>query len=107
MGDYIRGAWAAFAKDPVQGLTKYGGGWPQYSPQTNSLIRLAYNNQTGINVAMGDAYDLGCIIPPFIGGSGSNGTIVPPPTVPSGAGKFGFGSLLAFAVPAFAMALLT
>ena len=57
---YMRGAWAAFAKDPVNGLNSYQGGWPQYNPTGNTLIRLAYNNQTGTNLAMPVLYDAAC-----------------------------------------------
>lgn len=35
-------AWAVFADDPVNGLTKFG--WPEYDPDSDSLILLAYNN---------------------------------------------------------------
>jgi cholinesterase len=58
---YIQGAWAAFAKAPLTGLTKYRGGWPQYSPFEPSLIRLAYNNVTGTNVASSGIYDEACL----------------------------------------------
>jgi len=59
IGKYFRGAWATFAKDPTNGLTKYG--WPQYSPNTSTLIRIAYNNQTGPNLATGNMYDVDCL----------------------------------------------
>ncbi|KAH8200712.1 hypothetical protein TruAng_005101 [Truncatella angustata] len=52
---YIRGAWAAFAKDPEKGLLSYGDGWPQYSADGQTLIKLAYNNQTGPNLDTGNA----------------------------------------------------
>lgn len=58
IGKYMRGAWAAFAKDPENGLTNYG--WPKYEPEKDTLIRLAYNNQTGINVANPSLYDADC-----------------------------------------------
>ncbi|KAJ8064694.1 hypothetical protein OCU04_007015 [Sclerotinia nivalis] len=58
IGKYMRGAWAAFAKDPENGLTNYG--WPKYEPGKDTLIRLAYNNQTGINVANTSLYDADC-----------------------------------------------
>jgi cholinesterase len=60
IGNYIRGAWAAFAKDPVNGLNSYQGGWPKYNPTGNTLIRLAYNNVTGTNLAMPILYDGSC-----------------------------------------------
>lgn len=58
---YIQGAWGAFAKSPADGLTKYGGGWPQYSPFEPTLIRLAYRNVTGTNVASSGIYDSPCL----------------------------------------------
>jgi cholinesterase len=57
-GSYMRGAWATFAKDPVNGLTTYGGGWPTYSPSENTLIQLAFQNMTGTNLAPGNMYDM-------------------------------------------------
>ena len=60
IGQYMRGAWAAFAKDPVNGLSDYGGGWPRYSTGGQTLIRLAFNNMTGTNLAAGNQYDSGC-----------------------------------------------
>ena len=58
---YIQGAWAAFAKNASDGLKTYRGGWPQYSPFEPTLIRLAYNNVTGTNVALPDIYDATCL----------------------------------------------
>ena len=60
IGSYMRGAWAAFAKDPVNGLKTYEGGWPQYQAGNETLIRLAYNNLTGPNPALPYMYDAGC-----------------------------------------------
>ncbi len=58
---YIQGAWAAFAENPKTGLKHYKGGWPQYSPFNPTLIRLAYNNVTGPNVALPEIYDSTCV----------------------------------------------
>jgi carboxylesterase type B len=52
--------WAAFAKDPVNGLNSYQGGWPKYLPSGNTLVRLAYNNVTGTNLADPMLYDAAC-----------------------------------------------
>ena len=57
---YIQGAWATFAKDPVLGLTTYGGGWPTYDPTEETLVRLAYDNLVGTNLAFPNLYDAGC-----------------------------------------------
>jgi hypothetical protein len=51
----MRAAWAAFAKDPVNGLTNYGS--PTYNTSEDSLIRLAYDNITGPNIINPYAYD--------------------------------------------------
>lgn len=59
-GKYVRGAWAAFAKDPKEGLKSYEDGWPLYNPTEDTLVRLAYNNQTGANLARPYQYDKGC-----------------------------------------------
>ncbi|KAG4435350.1 hypothetical protein IFR05_009173 [Cadophora sp. M221] len=72
IGSYIRGAWATFAKNPADGLSSYEGGWPQYVPGENTLVRLAYQNMTGANLALGTMYDGGCKTN-FAGGNGTAG----------------------------------
>lgn len=61
IGSYLRGAWATFAKDPVNGLKSYSGGnvtgWPTYNPYGNTLIRLGFANLTGPNLAPSEMYD--------------------------------------------------
>lgn len=59
IANYMRGAWAAFAKDPVKGLTTYG--WPSYNTSADSLVRLAYNNITGTNAVNPYMYDANCV----------------------------------------------
>lgn len=54
----MQGAWAAFARDPAGGLTKYG--WPEYNPNTNSLIRLAYNNSPTAEFVSPSLYFAAC-----------------------------------------------
>ncbi|KAI1867813.1 uncharacterized protein JN550_006954 [Neoarthrinium moseri] len=63
IANYIRGAWVAFAKDSVNGLRTYGSGWPQYSTNGDTLVRLAFNNVTGTNLVAGNTYDIEC--PPY------------------------------------------
>ena len=75
IGTYLRGAWAAFAKDPTNGLKNYGGGWPTYVPGQETLIRLAYQNMTGTNVALSSTYDTFCNSTfPVKGSAAGNGT---------------------------------
>ncbi|TAQ85359.1 hypothetical protein B7494_g6327 [Chlorociboria aeruginascens] len=62
IGSYLRGAWAAFAKDPVAGLLTYEDGWPQFNPSTDSLVRLGYNNQTGANLVNSFDSDAPCLL---------------------------------------------
>lgn len=61
IANYMRGAWATFAKNPTKGLSTYGGGWPTYNASGETLIRLAYNNVTGTNLALPSLYDALCI----------------------------------------------
>jgi cholinesterase len=88
IGRYLRGAWAAFAKDPREGLRNYGGGWPEYGEGEESLVRLAWGNQTGTNAVSPQLYDTGCGI-----GGGSDGdastssTALPTEVQASGTGK--------------------
>ncbi|KAM0319905.1 hypothetical protein ACHAPQ_010180, partial [Fusarium lateritium] len=58
VGDYIRGAWAAFAKDPKEGLLSYKEGWPKYLSIRETLVRLAFDNQSGRNLVQGNTYDM-------------------------------------------------
>lgn len=60
VADYVQGAWVTFAKDPVNGLGSYEGGWPLYNPAEETLIRLAYDNSVGTNLALPDLYDAEC-----------------------------------------------
>lgn len=61
MGKYMCGVWAAFAKDPTNGLSTYEDGWPIYNTSTETLIRPAYNNVTGTNLALPSLNDGLCI----------------------------------------------
>ncbi|KAN0100012.1 cholinesterase [Hyaloscypha variabilis] len=61
IANYMRGAWATFAKDPTKGLSTYGDGWPTYNASIETLVRLAYNNITGTNLAFPSLYDALCI----------------------------------------------
>jgi len=72
LGNYMRGAWAAFAKNPTSGLTSYG--WPMYDPSMDTLIRLGYNNTVGVNTINPKRYDADCI---FINAQSSNGSSYP------------------------------
>lgn len=60
VGDYLRGAWIAFAKNSTGGLLEYADGWPLYEPTEPTLIRLAYENRIGNNLTNGNAYDAPC-----------------------------------------------
>ena len=78
VGSYLRGAWAAFAKDPVTGLGKGNYSWPYYAPGNDTLVRLAYGGLSGSNLAGATSYDIGCastfpVIPAGSGTSGSGG----------------------------------
>ncbi|KAI4595730.1 hypothetical protein KJ359_006721 [Pestalotiopsis sp. 9143b] len=67
IGRYMRGAWAAFAKDPVAGLSDYDE-WPRYKPNGTTLIKLAHGKDPekngtwdGFNSAPSRAYDTDCV----------------------------------------------
>ncbi|EFQ35165.1 carboxylesterase [Colletotrichum graminicola M1.001] len=60
VGKYMRGAWAAFAKDTQSGLLNYNGQWPMYQINGATLNRISFENQTGTNLALGDSYDGYC-----------------------------------------------
>ncbi|CAL3969340.1 hypothetical protein PZA11_006090 [Diplocarpon coronariae] len=81
IGNYMRGAWAAFAKDPSNGLTKYG--WPRYDTSQDSLVRLAYDNITGPNLINPYRYDADCV---FVNVSSTDSTVATPELPDLGAG---------------------
>ena len=60
IGSYLRAAWATFAKDSYKDLLTFQGGWPQYSANGRSLVRLGLNNLTDPNLAPGAMYDTDC-----------------------------------------------
>ncbi|AEO59337.1 hypothetical protein MYCTH_51856 [Thermothelomyces thermophilus ATCC 42464] len=63
VGRYMRGAWAAFARDPVRGLEREGKGkkgWPRYVAGKRTLIRLGWKGRAGASLARGDFYDDDC-----------------------------------------------
>ncbi|CZT49302.1 related to acetylcholinesterase precursor [Rhynchosporium secalis] len=58
IGAYMQGAWAAYVKDPEDGLKRYG--WPKYDPKSKTLIRLGFENRTSTNLASPADYDFSC-----------------------------------------------
>jgi len=58
----MQGAWAAFARDPWNGLSAYKGGWPAYdvNGERETLVRLAWEGHVGANLAVPGLYDQGC-----------------------------------------------
>jgi cholinesterase len=76
---YMRGAWAKFAKDPINGLSSYG--WPKYVPSDKTLVQLAINNMTGTNLAYAGMYDGVCDTSTSMNGSVSEirGNTTSPP----------------------------
>ncbi|KAI1334473.1 cholinesterase precursor [Xylariaceae sp. FL0016] len=55
---YIMGAWAAFGRDPTQGLSAYG--WPSYMANTSSLALLGLGNQSTPTFTSPEVYDSDC-----------------------------------------------
>lgn len=55
---YLRGAWAAFARDPRRGLADYG--WPVYSPGEETLVELGGRDGVNASFVRGDEYDQNC-----------------------------------------------
>lgn len=55
---YMQGAWAAFGRDPHNGLSKYG--WPRYNPSTSSLVLLAPDNKATSEIVDPAVYDESC-----------------------------------------------
>jgi hypothetical protein len=51
-------AWATFAKDPQNGLTRLG--WPKYDPLGKTLILLGENNSPGVTFGSPIEYDRFC-----------------------------------------------
>ncbi|KAF1995168.1 cholinesterase precursor [Amniculicola lignicola CBS 123094] len=55
---YMMGAWAAFGRDPQNGLTSYG--WPAYSVDGNTLVELALDNSPAPSFVAPSIYDSPC-----------------------------------------------
>ncbi|KAH9845379.1 acetylcholinesterase precursor [Teratosphaeria destructans] len=55
MGKYLRGAFAAFAADPVAGLTKYG--WKRYDNASETVVQLGFDDPSSANFCPGPTYN--------------------------------------------------
>ncbi|KAI8259101.1 Cholinesterase [Colletotrichum sp. SAR 10_98] len=65
VGKYLRGAWAAFAKNTKTGLIDYDchGMWPMYKlDDEKTMNRISFANGTGSNLVAGGSYDGLCAI---------------------------------------------
>ncbi|KAF9877562.1 carboxylesterase [Colletotrichum karsti] len=65
VGKYLRGAWAAFAKNTKTGLLDYNchGPWPAYKlDDEKTMNRIAFQNGTGSNLVAGGSYDGLCAL---------------------------------------------
>ena len=60
VSDYLNAAWAAFAKGPVNALSKAPFSWPRYEGGGNTLIRLGYGNETSASFIDPETYDQAC-----------------------------------------------
>ncbi|TEY42769.1 hypothetical protein BOTCAL_0381g00010 [Botryotinia calthae] len=58
LGIYMRGAWAAFAKDSDNGLSNYG--WPIYKPEEETVIRLGWKNRVDLVLDNPEVWDSTC-----------------------------------------------
>ncbi|KFY14064.1 hypothetical protein V492_02876 [Pseudogymnoascus sp. VKM F-4246] len=58
LGIYLRGAFGMFARNPAEGLVKYG--WPKYDVKGETLVRLGWENGVGPNPGKPEVYDAGC-----------------------------------------------
>ncbi|OBT44866.1 hypothetical protein VE00_05016 [Pseudogymnoascus sp. WSF 3629] len=58
MGIYLRGMMGMFARDPAEGLVKYG--WPKYDVKGETLVRLGWENGVGPNPGAAKVYDANC-----------------------------------------------
>jgi cholinesterase len=54
----VRKAWAAFAKDPMEGLTKFG--WPIYDGKKDTLALFGEGNKPTVKYVKGAMYDAVC-----------------------------------------------
>ena len=71
IGREMRSAWAAFAKEPMQGLMERPLNWQPYSPEKETLVQIAFNNRTGPNYGTPATYDYIC--PLLAAVAGNNG----------------------------------
>lgn len=57
-GRYMQGAWCAFARDPVNGLSEYG--WPIYEPEGQGLVELGLEGEVQARFVGSGSYDGSC-----------------------------------------------
>lgn len=56
---YMQSVFVEFTKDPEHALTD-NFGWPHYIEDQDTLVRLAYNNETRPSFVRGSYYDDNC-----------------------------------------------
>lgn len=58
VSQYMRHAWASFAKDPVDGLKALG--WPLYNASEETLVRLGHDEEESASYVSPDDFDTIC-----------------------------------------------
>ena len=56
---YMQDVWVSFAKDPINAMSDQFA-WPKYQENSETLVRIGYNNTTKPDFVKGNMYDEKC-----------------------------------------------